>query len=403
MKKMGVMIAAIMLAGSILSACASSAGPTPTIPPVATTKAATPAATAAGAKPATQAPANTTPAGWDALVAAAKAEGMVVVYNTAWTPDIRTGLTQAFKDKYGITVEFSPFARGAELAAKVQAEKGAGLYLADIFGAGATTQMTLLKPANLLAPMEPLLVLPEVLDPKSWTVGRLPFVDKDKMFFAIISSPERNIVYNTTMIQKGEIVDYPDLLKPQYKGKITLNDPTVSGAGSDFMTHLTVNIWDFDRTRDFLKALIAQQGVVIERDNQLHVETVARGKFPIGLAPATPSLAQLLDAGVPLNVVYTKEGVRATTSSGCLGVPTKMAHPNAGKLFLNWLLSKEGQTIYSKAFGSPSTRADVSLSVLNPILVPQPGEKIFPESEDFQMKATGVQAMAKQVIDSGGK
>ncbi len=399
MTKMGMLLATILLLASGLWACASSAGPAASPPPTGAVS----AAPSTGPKPTSPPSAGGTNAGWDELVAAAKTEGLVEVYNTAWTADIRTSLNQVFKDKYGISVEFSPFARGAEMAAKIQAEQGAGLYMADIYGAGATTMITLLKPAHLLGKMEPLLVLPEVIDPNAWMNRKIPFIDQDRTFIAIISSPERNIFYNTTMIKKGEIVDYSDVLKPQYKGKITLNDPTVSGSGSDFLTHLVVNLWDMDRTRDFLRALLVQQGTVIERDNQIHVEAVARGKYPLGLAPTTPSLAAMLNAGAPLDVVYTKEGVRATTSSGSIGVPTKMAHPNAGKLFLNWLLSAEGQALFSKAFGSPSTRLGVSASVLNPILVPQPGEKIYPEVEEFQLKAPEVQAMAKQVIAEASK
>ncbi len=219
----------------------------------------------------------------------------------------------------------------------------------------------------------------------------------------MISSVQRNIIYNTNMIKKGEIKDYSDLLKPQYKGKITLNDPTVMGAGADMMVHLTLNIWNPDQTRKFLQQLIVQQQTFVERDRRIHMESVARGKFAIGLGPNTESLATLLQAGAPLDAVILKYGVRVTSAAGAFSVPIKPAHPNAAKLFANWLLTKEGQTVFSKGFGNPSLRTDVTTEGFNPLFIVQPQEKVFPDSEDFLLHTGGVVKMAKQVIDGAGK
>src|SRR3990172_4203144 len=65
---------------------------------------------------------------WDSLVADAKKEGMAGMYSAALTSQVRVALTQAFKAKYGINLEISPFSRTSEFMAKVQAEQRAGLY-----------------------------------------------------------------------------------------------------------------------------------------------------------------------------------------------------------------------------------------------------------------------------------
>ena len=340
---------------------------------------------------------------WDSLIAAAKKEVTVLIYNTAWTSKLRTNLTQAFKAKYGINIEFSPFGRGGELLAKTQSEQRAGLHLVDVFGCGSNTLLTLLKPAGLLGALEPMLVLPEVTDGKNWQTGRVPFVDKDKTFIGMISSLRRNIFYNTDMIKKGEIIDYPDLLKPQYKGKITMNDPTVTGAGSDFMIHLAVNIWDISKAKDYLTQLVGRQQANIQRDNRLQVEEVAKGKYPIGIAPNADHMVVLLNSGAHLDVVYLKRGERVTAAAGAIGVPNKSPHPNATKLFVNWLLSKEGQVVYSKGFGNPSLRKDVPTDGFYQMFLPQPGEKVFPDSEDFLNQTPEVLRMAKNVIDATNK
>ncbi len=56
---------------------------------------------------------------WDSLVAAAKKEGTVSIYALNWGPQTRVAVIEAFKAKYGINVEFSPFKRCSELQAKV--------------------------------------------------------------------------------------------------------------------------------------------------------------------------------------------------------------------------------------------------------------------------------------------
>ncbi len=386
MKNILTMLMTVLSVGLMVAAC----NPPPAPGPAGT---GTAAPTAAKADPQKD---------WDQLVADAKKEGTVTVY-ALWRPDTRQAVTDALKSKYGINVEFSPFSRGAELLAKVEAEQRAGLYLADLFGAGSNTMVSLLKPAGVLGPIEPLLVLPEAIDGKYWSTGRVPFVDKDKTFVAMISSLQRNIVYNTDQIKKGEITDYPDVLKPQYKGKITMNDPTVTGPGGDFMIHLAVNIWDLERAKDYLRQLIKQQDTVIERDNRIQVETVARGKYSIGIAPNPDNLATFLNLKAPLEAVIFKEGVRVTSAAGAFSLPKQLAHPKATKLFVNWLLTKEGQTVFSKGFGNPSLRNDVPTSDFNPIFLPQPGEKIFPDSEEFLSRTTEVLAAAKQVVDEANR
>gem|GEM_PF-2150326 len=263
---------------------------------------------------------------WDTTLAEARKEGAVSLY-TLWRPDTRVTLTKAFKQKYGLNLEITPFSRGSDLLAKVKAEQAAGLFLADIFGAGGPTLVSTMKPAGVLGPVEPLLILPEVKDPKVWSGGKLPFMDKDKLAIALIASKQPYIAYNTELIKKGEITTYKDLLKPQYKGKITLNDPSVTGVGNAFLSHLALHIWNLEEAKQFLTQLIREQGVVIQRDNRMHVETVARGKFAIALAPNPDNLASFLDLKAPVGVVQVKEGAFVTPAAGAFALPAKLAHP----------------------------------------------------------------------------
>lgn len=89
---------------------------------------------------------------WNALVSQAKKEGVVSIY-ALWKPKTRIAITDAFRKKYGISAEFFPFSRGEDLAVRAAQEKIAGLISVDVFGAGAPSLMTVLKPKGLLGPV----------------------------------------------------------------------------------------------------------------------------------------------------------------------------------------------------------------------------------------------------------
>ncbi len=336
---------------------------------------------------------------WGKILVAAKKEGIVSNY-TLWRPEVKTALVQAFKDKYGIALEFTSFGRGAELLAKVQAEKRAGIYMVDAFGAGATTLLASMKPVGVLGSIRPALILPEVTEPKYWLGNEIAIVDKDETTFAMIGTVIRTVVYNTDLIKEGEITSYLDLLKPQYKGKITLNDPTVTGSGNAVIYHVLYNLWGPEKTSDFLKRLITEQDVVIQRDNRIHLESVVRGKYAIALGPLPDLIAEFQEVRAPIKIAIVEEDNRLTSAAGALGVPTQFAHPNAATVFVNWLLSKEGQTVFAKAWGNPSMRSDVSTEGIDPLFVPVKGKKYYLQTEEEVRLRGEALEWSKKIIES---
>lgn len=166
---------------------------------------------------------------------------MVNIYSS-WKPPTRTELTNAFKEKYGINLEFSPFSGTSEIISKALAENRAGLYMADVFGTGVV--ILIAKKDNIMGPMEQFLILPDVRNPGAWLGGNLPFVDKDTMAFSMTGVLLRNLIYNTPLVKEGELTGYKDLLKPQYKGKIVSHDPSVAGASNSLITNLGTNVWE---------------------------------------------------------------------------------------------------------------------------------------------------------------
>ncbi len=336
---------------------------------------------------------------WGTLVKEAQKEGKVSFY-TNWAPANRIALTQAFGRKFNIDLEFTPFSRSNDLIAKAEMENKAGLYFADIFSGGQSSLAVTMKPMGILGPIEPTLILPEVKDPKNWLGGRFPFVDDDRRGISMIAVRFGHIIYNTDVIRAGEITTYKDLLKPQYKGKITIDDPTVSGPINTLMTYLALDMWNLEEAKEFLRQLIQQQGAVIQRDQRLNVESVARGKYAIGLAPQPPTLAEFIKVGAPLGVI---NGPIITSANGNIAVSTKFGHPNAAKVFINWLLTKDGQTVFSQSFGSPSLRNDVSTEGIDPLFLTQPGERLYFYTEKHMLFSPKMAETSRIVIQDAAK
>ncbi len=316
---------------------------------------------------------------WDETVAAAKQEGELLIYLNA-PSEARVLWPDAFDKKFGIKMNIV-MGSGAEIASRLDAEYRAGIYQVDAFLPGTTSAMGS-RNQGFLAPLEPMLILPENKDPNVWLGGKLPMFDKQGTIIAYLSMRVPPVIYNTDMVKQGEINSYLDLLKPQYKGKVVLFDPTVPGAGNFWATGLSMEL-GADKANEYFTALIKDQGTLVTRDMRQQMEWVARGKYPLAVWAQTPAVVEFLKVSAPIAAAEFKEMSGVSPSNGGIGIPTKPAHPNAVRVFLNWFLSREGQALAVKAINAPSTRIDVPPEGVPPMLVVDPKAKFFVQSEDF--------------------
>lgn len=355
----------LTLVGLLFTACSQKAAPGPVISPKENSSVEKKQATG--------------PAQWENLVVEAKKEGKLMIYSSQLGPIIRsTG--DAFEKKFGIGVDFL-IGRGEELTQRIQMEKGAGLHVADLIIAGGTTLLTTMKPLGLLGKVEPLLVLPEVTDPGAWITGAVPFVDKDRTTLTMVASYQRYVMVNTEFVKEGEFTSYKALVNPKWKGKMSFYDPTLTGSGNAFLTFLAMDAWGLDETKEFMRQLVKQEPAMT-RDRRLSVEWVARGKYPIGIAPSRDVAVEFMKLGAPVVFAKAAEGGKIGTSGGGLGMPVTVPHPKATTVFLNWLLSREGHNKFIRIYGQPGTRRDAPREGIPSDLFPEPGEKAYPEKED---------------------
>lgn len=323
---------------------------------------------------------------WDATVAAARKEGEVRVYGL-YGPDARQAIVPVMANKYGINVDFVA-GRGPETAQKIVAESRAGIFLADVLIMGAEGIVSLIKPHNILTDVQPFLMMPEVIDPKAWPDDRLPFVDKERNIMMLTSGYRTYTFINKDLVKEGALTSYAGMVQPAWRDKIAMLDPTTPGASAGFMT-LMLNIFGREGGAKYMRDLAAQKPVIL-RDARLLSQWVATGKYPIGIGVSQELGYSLIKSGAPVSWLQASEGGGMHPTGACLALPAKAPHPAAATVLANWLLSAEGQRVFTQAFGNPPTRKGVSIEGLDPFSIAKPGTRLYYLSdESIQLDEVG--------------
>jgi iron(III) transport system substrate-binding protein len=313
---------------------------------------------------------------WDSVLKQAKTEGKVVVMGPPGDR-IRDAITQNFAKAFpDISLEFSG-ARGGELATKIKAERDAGIYSVDVLISGTSTADAYFKPMKALDPIEPALILPEVTNPKSWRDNRLEFSDRETRMDLVFSTQNNvPLIFNPAQVKPEEVDELYKVLDPKWKGKIAVQDPIPSGTGNGVFRWLW-HVLGPEKTKDFYQKLRAQAGA-IDRDQRRQIEWVAQGKYPLNFAPGTV-MYQLEKRGLKFGVIpdFKDYGAYLTPGFGSAMLINRAPHANAAKVFLNWVLGKEGQTAFSRGMGYVSRRLDVSSDHVPSYWIPKPGVKYW--------------------------
>ncbi|MBI4330999.1 MAG: extracellular solute-binding protein [Chloroflexi bacterium] len=327
---------------------------------------------------------------WERTLGEARKEGRVMAYLGTGTTT-RQALMDGFRERYGVEADIVTD-RGAGIAERVLRENLAGLRASDVIVDGRNTVMNALKPAGVLGPVEPLLLLPEVRDPQAWFGGQLP-LSPDGLSFLSTYTVAAPIAINTDMVKAIEVTSMRDLLNPKWKGKIIMGDPTIGTTLNWFASFSDVLGYDY------MKALATMEPAVTP-DKRLFAETVARGKYAIGIG-LYDDVSTFIELGAPLALVVPKEGATISAGAGCIYFLAKSPHPNAAKLFLNWILSREGQTAFGRSSGVASNRVDVPTDYLLAAAKKQPGIEYYTtEGEEYALTLKEKQNMAKQIFGS---
>jgi iron(III) transport system substrate-binding protein len=296
---------------------------------------------------------------WEKTVEAAKKEGEVHVYISGWGAVIDSGQFQkAFPQIKVVAVT----GKGAQIAQRLLSERRAERYLADIVSDGINPVLTSFHATKILEPLKPLLALPEVTDESKWWRGKHYYADAEGQYvFRYTGIPQTgSVYYNTKLVNPAEFKSVWDFLNPKWKGKIASRDFRDPGPGNGAMRFL---YYSPEIGPTFLQRLFSEMQVAVFRDLRQGTDWLANGRYAICFGcgadvDAAKSQGLPVDEFPPM-----KEGAGLVSQYGTLGFPNRAPHPNAAKVFVNWFLSRDGQTALQKAVAKTGEGAPDSLRI----------------------------------------
>lgn len=292
---------------------------------------------------------------WDRLVAEAKKEGKLAAFTLTGT-GYRKALDE-FEAAFGIQVEHQAESSASIWVPKVEKEREASLYTWDVFVVPPNSALLRLKPKAAWDPIRPVMFRSDIKDDNVWRDGfDGQFMDTEKQLaFSYEYDVNHSIAIDTKQVSPDEIKSVQDLLNPKWKGKMVFADVRV---GSTYLAMTAIRD-QFPNGEEIVKRLLVDQEPTFIRDARQRAEAIVRGKAPVVLGAAYASLKEFRDQGVADHVKYLDIPEIDIIFNYSVFLVNKAAHPNAAKLFINWVLSKEGQTILAKNVPTNSARTDV--------------------------------------------
>jgi iron(III) transport system substrate-binding protein len=305
---------------------------------------------------------------WEQTLAAAKKEGEISFYGSQGYEKV----FEVFQKKYPeIKVKSNTTRRGSEHGQAVMTERRAGQYLVDLFINGVVTPIQVFLKANILEPIRPQLILPEVVDESKWWGGKHHYADPEEKYIFVFQGNVHGgeNAYNTKLVNPKEIKSYWDFLDPKWKGKIVTYD--VSRVST--VAHSLRFLYNHpDLGAEFVKRFFGEMDLTYSRDERQMIDWLAAGKFHIAFFVTDIEDAAKQGLAVKFfDPSAFKEGAFVGPSQGGINLFKNAPHPNAAKVAINWLLSRDGQETYQRVYAQlhdvrQSMREDISMEVIPP-------------------------------------
>ena len=274
-----------------------------------------------------------------ALIAAATKEGQLTWYTSA-DLQLAEKVGKTFEQKFpGIRARVER-AGGERIFSRVAQEYASGLHVVDAVSTGDAAQFLAWKRQGLLAPY-----LPEDV------AKHLPAEHRDPDgLYATVRSSLCVIAYNTELVKHEEAPkSFADLLNPKWKGKLVKAHPSYSG---------TIITSTYQMVRElgwpYLEKLAQQQVLQIQSATDTPKKIVL-GERPVMADGNESNVLLLKEAGMPIEVIYAEEGTPSIVQPSA--VFAAAPHPNAARLFQNYLFSVEGQELFVNLGGLRSLHA----------------------------------------------
>jgi len=268
------------------------------------------------------------------IVEAAKKEGEINWYGGG-SSEIDENINRGFMKKYPFIQAKKFRIQSQRLLVRFEAESRAGKHSADIV---RTTDwyIDIFKKKGLLLKYD----TPER--------KQIPDELKDRDgFYTSLYMAVHSLAYNPRMVAKNDLPrSYDDLLDPKWKGKLGLED-----AAYVWFVNV-IKIKGEKPGVEYMRRL-ARQGVSLRSGTTLLANLVAAGELPLAIDLYAYEIERTKKAGAPLDWVAFDPVIVHTIAGG---INRNAPHPNAAKLFMDFLLSEDGQRIYLGESMQPTRR-----------------------------------------------
>jgi ABC-type Fe3+ transport system substrate-binding protein len=271
-----------------------------------------------------------------ALIDAARAEGQLTLVwgegTIGGTNGVRR-IAEGLNREYGLNlnVQFTPGPSMANMMTKLTEESQADRRASTDVMVGYSNHMAALSQAGALTPVDWLAWAPHVRNPEQVAPNGVAVTFQTS--FA-------GITYNTQRVSGDEIPrSLQDLLQPRYKGRIA---STPYGANFDYLA--TDEVWGEQRTMDFLTRFADQIAGLIRCNES---DRLASGEFELFALDCSQSNAyEAHSRGAPIDIVIPSDA--ALLIPLYVAVPRTAAHPNAGRLWVDYIVSREVQELLAE-------------------------------------------------------
>ena len=272
--------------------------------------------------------------GQASLIEAAEKEGQVVWYATLNISD-SNALLNRFNQKYPFIKTELLRAGSEQLLNRILTEDSAGRSAMDLVN---LTTINALKRRSLLQAY------------RSAELAAYPQQFKDaENYWATLYNIYYVIGYNTKMLPLKDLPkNWDDFLDPKWKGKIGMDQEEYEWYAA------TIQYWGNQKALGFHRAL-AKQSIHWNRGHTMISQLMAAGEFSLGIVYAH-RVESMKKSGAPIEWVKTADPIFVTLSP--VAVAAKAHHPNAAKLLMDFVLSREAQLVLRNA-NRLSGRSDV--------------------------------------------
>lgn len=296
------------------------------------------------------------------LIEAAQAEGRVN-WMGGPAPAAAEVLIDAFTEKYGIEVIFTRLT-SAPIAQRLEAEAAAEAIETDVFST---------VDEGFFMQMREQGVSVDITDQGLPAIEEYPAdYILDDGAGAVISVGPDVVVWNTDLLPDFEFTGWDDLLLPEVKDELILVDPRSSQAWAGLWSVL---MRDDRYGEEFLEA-VREQGIRQIVDSAAPgAQLIGSGEGGVLVASATTNQLELIAQGAPIKQVTAENPAHVYLQY--LNITTDAPHPNAARLFTNFIFSEEGQQVFNEAHHASSP-----LGAL-PGTVPLPDGIVIPSQEQI--------------------